>query len=700
MILSGEYMMMYGERAVAASLDLRTTLKFCELFDEPSNIRIEFPDVDLSLNISLDVILNFFSTINALHLFEDEIALLKHVQYFITVNGMWKTYAQRFSLQTFLFLLVHMAYHEELDIKSFHVHLTTQLPINAGLGSSSSFAVCLAACFLHWARLQKGIHNEFDDQELEKIAFYAEQCEKVIQNYMFGADHEVCVYGQVFKFQYRDSLNSNIKVMEVPRMKILLIDSRIPDAQGCLSKDEQILRMAYLNNSHIPAVNSFFNSMDKILKKIVNILNAINRYNRSNNLRRLENLYKLLQLSIWANQDLLYKLGLSHPKLDDICHIAQIYGFVGKLTGLGGYAYILLPPGAQRENITNLSRHLTMAGFNIIKTSVNCNGVNLDEFPNTDINLNIPSQLIDEFIGGRNYSYLVDDSILFLRHVQYFITVNDMQEMKILLINSKIPKDKTEQMIKVAAMKNAHADDVDEIMDSINTISLNVHQTFSAIKASNNVQQLQELYTTLQHVQYFITVNGMWTTYEQRFSLQTFFFLFIYMIQYEDLYIKSFRVHLTTELPIGAGLGSSTSFAVCIATCFLHWGRLQKGDDGAFSDIDLETISEYAKNCEEAVQNYIIEVDYDVCSYGQMETYAALGIYILLSQKLLYELGVSHPKLDSICAIAKTHGFAGKLTNFGGRYVYILLPPNTPREKITNLSTHLTIEGFTVTMTS
>lgn len=234
MILSGEYMMMYGESAVAASLDLRTTLKFCELSDEPSNIRIEFPDVDLSLNISLDVILNFFSTINALHLFEDEIALFKHVQYFITVNGMWKTYAQRFSLQTFLFLLVHMAYHEEFDIKSFHVHLTTHLPISAGLGSSSSFAVCLAACFLHWACLQKGTHDAFSVQELSLISNIAMHCEEVMKNYEFGVENSVCSYGNIlnFRYKYQDEGNDIILHADVPNMKILLIDSNIRHNKG------------------------------------------------------------------------------------------------------------------------------------------------------------------------------------------------------------------------------------------------------------------------------------------------------------------------------------------------------------------------------------------------------------------------------------------------------------------------------------
>lgn len=72
----------------------------------------------------------------------------------------------------------------------------------------------------------------------------------------------------------------------------------------------------------------------------------------------------------------------------------------------------------------------------------------------------------------------------------------------------------------------------------------------------------------------------------------------------------------------------------------------------------------------------------------------------MLNQEIIRDLGLSHPRLDIICAITKRYGFMGKLTSFGGRYVYIMLPPYASEESITNLSTHLMIEGFSVTMTS
>ncbi|KMQ84521.1 mevalonate kinase, partial [Lasius niger] len=74
--------------------------------------------------------------------------------------------------------------------------------------------------------------------------------------------------------------------------------------------------------------------------------------------------------------------------------------------------------------------------------------------------------------------------------------------------------------------------------------------------------------------------------------------------------------------------------------------------------------------------------------------------YIQENQRILHESKLSHPTLDNICSIAQSCGFTGKLTGFGGGFVYILLPPSTQEEQIRNLSTKLKAEGFNVTTTS
>jgi len=279
-ILCGEPLAMYGKNVVSASIDLRTTLKFCEITDNQKDIiKIDFPDVDLYLNLSLEHVLNFFfnNNDNANLFIEEYILLLIHVQYFITVNGMWSTNEQRFSLQTFFFLFIYTILNERLSAKSFHVCLTSQLSMRAGLGSSTSFAACLAACFLYWARLQEGI-DVFCDEDLAEISDRVWYCEEILQNYITNIDNEVCSYGKIMQFRRGNWTDSYFKMLlDVPEIKILLIDSRIRQ-----NKFEQMKRLAEMKFSNPTILNMILNSINCISEETCNELKNIDYIQKSN----------------------------------------------------------------------------------------------------------------------------------------------------------------------------------------------------------------------------------------------------------------------------------------------------------------------------------------------------------------------------------------------------------------------------------
>ncbi|XP_029664233.1 mevalonate kinase-like [Formica exsecta] len=373
-ILSGEHTVMYGKKVVAAGIDLRTMLNFYETTSS-GIIEIDFPDVGLLINIPLEHIQNFISSSEYNNIINDNILFLRHIQYFITLNGMWRTYPQRFSIQTFFFLLLFIAHHEALDIKPCYVRLTTQLKMGAGLGSSTSFAVCLAAGFLHWARLQKGGHIAFNNQDLEIISEYAMHCEEVIQNYLFNIDHDVCTFGRGIIFQYKELLNGSFTPIDVPEMNILLIDSNI-----CQHKGELIRQVAEAKHLYDNAVDRIFDTIDNISQEVATALREIGNCHRNNNLQRLHNLYEALQINITLNQDMLHHLNLSNQNFDIICTIAKAHGFAGKLTGVGArYVLILLPPNTLIERTTVFCQQLRSLGFNFYTTKICCSGVRFDE---------------------------------------------------------------------------------------------------------------------------------------------------------------------------------------------------------------------------------------------------------------------------------------------------------------------------------
>ena len=292
--LYGEHTEMYSKNVVVASLDLRTTLKFRELTNDPNyRIKIEFPDVDLWLYVPLNPVINFFFASNNKELFEDRIMILKHVQYFITSRGMWRTHAQRFSLQVFFFLFIYLSRNERINIKSFQVHLDTQLPITGGLGSSTSFAVCLAACFIHWARLQRGEHGAFSDENITKISEYAKFCEEVTQNYVFSCDHYVCSYGRIIQYRYKTPVEFHINLINVPKMNILLIDSRTHK-----NKAEQITQMAEMKLS-CPTFNVTVDVIDNASNMACRKMAEINDIITDNNFSQLEEMYIALGVSLF-----------------------------------------------------------------------------------------------------------------------------------------------------------------------------------------------------------------------------------------------------------------------------------------------------------------------------------------------------------------------------------------------------------------
>lgn len=348
--LCGEYTSIYGKEIVLASIDRRTTLEFNELNNDARNIiNIKFPDVGLELNISLALVLKFISGNNFIHVVEDNAQLLRDVQYFITSNGLWKTYPQRFSLQTFFFLLLYIAHHEKIVIKPFRVHLTTKLPLGAGLGSSTSFA----------------------------ISKYASCCKEVLQNFIIQNDSDICTYGKIIRFRYGGQQLHDTKIINMPsEMKILLINSKFRQ-----NKNEQINRMAQMKNYFPWTINIILNKIDRISNKTCRMLVAVNNNYRNRNFLQLQKSYTALAIFIQLHQQMLCHLGLSHPKLNIICMIAQHYGFAGKLTGSGGYAYILPPPDVTnaKERILGLIQHLKAENFIVSGTIMSCNGVRIED---------------------------------------------------------------------------------------------------------------------------------------------------------------------------------------------------------------------------------------------------------------------------------------------------------------------------------
>lgn len=169
---------------------------------------------------------------------------------------MWSTFKQRFSLKIF-FLLYTIAYAENLDVKPFYVQLTTELPIGGDLGSSTSFAVCLAACFLHWKRLQNGNPStDFDVHFKDIVKDYVIFSEKLAQDYECAmVDAIVCAHGKMVKAQFTNYAEIYTEMQSMINLSILLVDAKIRQRKCDRAKQMTKFKKLRTFDSKVKALN-------------------------------------------------------------------------------------------------------------------------------------------------------------------------------------------------------------------------------------------------------------------------------------------------------------------------------------------------------------------------------------------------------------------------------------------------------------
>ncbi|XP_031828553.1 mevalonate kinase [Nomia melanderi] len=368
-ILYGEHAVVYGRTAIAASLGLRTIADFSELPEIEQLIKICFPKVNLFINVPLQQVQDFLLTNKNLKCTENYEEFYNKIKEFVGAIGYFHV-KQKLSLEVLFYLLIYIIQNNELNIKAFQIQLNTELSISSGLGSSASFAVCIAACFLHWSHLQKNISKTFDISDLEIISKYALSSERIMHGTPSGIDNSICTYGSIIEYK-KDNYIKTIGVTQI--MKILLVDTRVSRSTKAL-----VEKLAELKYMYPVIIDLIMDSIDHIAITAIKVIQKINNPANTDNETLFEG-YRQLMTLINMNQGLLTTCQVSHPSLDRICAEAQNYALAAKLTGAGGggYAYILLLPDTQPETIASISRKLIADGFPVTLTTLGGAGVQI-----------------------------------------------------------------------------------------------------------------------------------------------------------------------------------------------------------------------------------------------------------------------------------------------------------------------------------
>lgn len=288
-ILYGEHAVVYGKIAIAASLGLRTIIDFTELPEAEQVIKIGFPKVNLFINIPVQQVQNFFSVNTNSESIENYELFYSQIKQFVNIIS-YTNPQQKLSLEAFFYLLIYIVQKHEINLKPFQIHLNTELSVGSGVGSSASYAVCLAACFLHWSHLQRNIYRAFDISDLEIISKYALNCERIMHGSPSGIDNSICTYGSIIEFKKGDYMKP-IAMTQI--MKILLVDTRVSRSTKAL-----VEKLLELKHKYPVIIDHILDSIDNISKEAVNVIQKMNELSVTDNETTLIEEYKRLMVSI------------------------------------------------------------------------------------------------------------------------------------------------------------------------------------------------------------------------------------------------------------------------------------------------------------------------------------------------------------------------------------------------------------------
>ncbi|KAJ3324278.1 hypothetical protein HDV06_000317 [Boothiomyces sp. JEL0866] len=242
------------------------------------------------------------------------------------------------------------------DTAGCEISIRSEIPVGAGLGSSASFCVCIAASLL---LLKKEISLEFTEQDLLKINELAFEGERVLHGSPSGVDNTLATYGgaKIYQknqpledlkgFKELDILLSDTKVEKNTKKQVEMFGQRKKDFPQVM--DHVIQAIGAISTSCAQLFSAYPES-EKITSDLAVILN---------------------------NVGLLSCAGMSHSVIDKLCATSVRYGMNTKLTGAGGggCCLTLIDKRVTPIDIDNLLKDFTGLGVTSFCTKVGVPGV-------------------------------------------------------------------------------------------------------------------------------------------------------------------------------------------------------------------------------------------------------------------------------------------------------------------------------------
>ncbi|RYP91498.1 hypothetical protein DL770_002437 [Monosporascus sp. CRB-9-2] len=379
-IVSGEHAVVYGKAAIAASISLRSYLLVTTLSKSKRTVTLQFPDIDLTHTWVIDDLpWDAFSHPSKKKHYYDLVTsldpdLVEAIQPHLAVVSADKSDADRKVHQnaaaSFLYLFLSLGSKKSAGCL---YTLRSTIPLGAGVGSSASVSVCLAAAMLLQIRTLSGPHPDQPSDEarvqLERINRWAFVGELAIHGNPSGVDNTVATQGKAVVYQRPDYQRPPIvtPLWNFPELPLLLVDSKTPKSTAA-----QVAKVAKLKTAHPKLVGSILDSIDTITRSAESLIAEDDFDSKEyDSLRRVGELMTI-------NHGLLASLGVSHPRLERIRELVdhEEMGWT-KLTGAGGggCSISLMRPDVPKEKLARLGARLEEEGYLQFETTLGGDGV-------------------------------------------------------------------------------------------------------------------------------------------------------------------------------------------------------------------------------------------------------------------------------------------------------------------------------------
>ena len=253
--------------------------------------------------------------------------------------------------------------------------LRSTIPIGAGLGSSASISVCLAAALLLQIRALSGPHQDQPSDEarvqterINRWAFVGEMC---IHGNPSGVDNTVACQGKAVVFQRHDYTkpSSVTPLWNFPELPLLLVDTKQPKSTAA-----EVAKVGKLKETHPEVTGAILNAIDKVSESAANLINSL-IFDEDE-----EEGHKQIGQLMSINHGLLVSLGVSHPRLERVRELVDHAG-IGwtKLTGAGGggCAITLMKNDLSAERLRKLEQDLDDEGYQRFETTLGGDGVSV-----------------------------------------------------------------------------------------------------------------------------------------------------------------------------------------------------------------------------------------------------------------------------------------------------------------------------------